>query len=470
MAIDDTLHRVTDNAREIYRTRLDPIAEKLLFRIPVPAAERQGQPMVLVLGNHSAGKSSFVNHLLGRDVQKTGVAPTDDGFTVIAAGPVDEERDGAALVGTPALGLGELQRFGPTLVSHLTLKLRAGSPLLERLWLIDSPGMIDASTHVDRGYDFFGAVRWLAERADVILLLFDPEKPGTTGETLTCLTSALAGLDHKLLIVLNKADEFHNIQDYARAYGALCWNLAKVIPRKDLPRIYNCYIPGPGRPVSRTMPVDDFDRSRADIAAEVQRAPERRIDNVVTHLHQDARELLVHARVADAVRGAYRRELWAWRFRALGVALIALAPVAVTYMMNAPLLRENAWAAAGLVLLGIAVAAGLLALGRRQARVHASTLLDDLTPVFEQLYQRFLTMADSGDLRALWERIKERSTSALRTLGVERIPRVSGRQLSRIEGVLSRTVPELRAGVHDRGAVAAEAPSAVPELEDARPA
>jgi hypothetical protein len=57
---------------------------------------------------------------------------------------------------------------------------------------------------MDRGYDFEGVVRWLAERADVILLFFDPDKPGTTGETLSILTNSLPGMDHKLYIILNK--------------------------------------------------------------------------------------------------------------------------------------------------------------------------------------------------------------------------------------------------------------------------
>jgi hypothetical protein len=85
--------------------------------------------------------------------------------------------------------------------------------------------------------------RWFADRADVILLFFDPDKPGTTGETMACLTKALTGYDHKLFIILNKVDQFNKIHDFARAYGSLCWNLSKVIPRKDLPRIYTTFIP-----------------------------------------------------------------------------------------------------------------------------------------------------------------------------------------------------------------------------------
>ena len=73
--------------------------------------------------------------------------------------------------------------------------------------------------------------------------LLDPANPGTTGETLATLTHALQGSEHKLNLVLNKADSFTRMNDFARAYGALCWNLSKVIERKDLPRIYTMCIP-----------------------------------------------------------------------------------------------------------------------------------------------------------------------------------------------------------------------------------
>jgi len=87
--------------------------------------------------------------------------------------------------------------------------------------MIDSP--TDSISYVgagkgrkDRGYDFEAATRWFAEKADVILLFFDPDKPGTTGETLSVLTNSLAGMDHKFLICLNKADVFERTSDFAR--------------------------------------------------------------------------------------------------------------------------------------------------------------------------------------------------------------------------------------------------------------
>jgi hypothetical protein len=70
------------------------------------------------------------------------------------------------------------------------------------------------------------------------------------------------GLDHKLHIILNKADQFKKIHDFARAYGSLCWNLSKVIQRKDLPRIYTMCLPQNfhavlNRPASGDVYADD---------------------------------------------------------------------------------------------------------------------------------------------------------------------------------------------------------------------
>jgi hypothetical protein len=191
-------------------------------------------PFVFLVGNHSSGKSSFINYVLGRSVQTAGVAPTDDCFTVIAPGPKDVDQDGPALVGDPDIGFEGLRQFGPTLIHHAQLKVREGIQN-QNFMMVDSPGMIDSpvssggmsmgysmgnsgmhssstsSAVMDRGYDFQGVVRWFAERADVVLLFFDPDKPGTTGETLSILLHSLGGMDHKLLIVLNKADQFKKV-------------------------------------------------------------------------------------------------------------------------------------------------------------------------------------------------------------------------------------------------------------------
>lgn len=165
---------------------------------------------------------------MGRTIQTAGVAPTDDCFTVIAPGPEDTDQDGPALVGDPDMGFGNLRQFGPTLIHHTQLKVRKDIAT-SNFMLVDSPGMIDSpvsSQEMDRGYDFKGVVKWFAERADVVLLFFDPDKPGTTGETLSILLHSLGGMDHKLLIVLNKADQFKKVRN---CWGSVCVNTTKTL-------------------------------------------------------------------------------------------------------------------------------------------------------------------------------------------------------------------------------------------------
>lgn len=363
-----------------HRAELQPINDRIRGPLDKNSTKNTAMPFVLLLGNHSSGKSSFVNYVCGRKVQTAGVAPTDDNFTVIVPGPADGDRDGPAFIGDPDLGFGGLRSFGPSLIHHTCLKIRSRTSIQD-FAIVDSPGMIDSPrvrTHIkgadgqyqlsdvmDRGYDFEGVCKWLAQRADVILLFFDPDKPGTTGETLSILTNSLAGMDHKLHIVLNKADQFHKMSDFARAYGSLCWNLSKVIQRKDLPRIYTMCLPPTSRAKTsespelalqqqqqdaegssgggssssgRTVNVDetragdwarldrdgqgliDLETTREDVVREVLSAPKRRVLNEISRLQDDAHLLQLHYSVVNELASRYSNAVW--RHRATTAAVL----------------------------------------------------------------------------------------------------------------------------------------------------
>jgi hypothetical protein len=191
------------------------------------------------VGNHSSGKSSFINYVLGRKIQTAGVAPTDDSFTIIAPGPADRDQDGPALIGDPDLGFSQLRQFGPTLMHHTQLKIRSG--IESNFIMVDSPGMIDAPANyfsgmvkgdagrvMDRGYDFPGVVRWYADRADIVCLFFDPDKPGTTGETLSVRSSLSLSLYSLRALILQTIALFTisrlRFLFFALAFFRFCWN------------------------------------------------------------------------------------------------------------------------------------------------------------------------------------------------------------------------------------------------------
>lgn len=78
----------------LFEEVLSPLNQRTLGPLDMSSTANIPMPLVFVLGNHSSGKSSFVNHVLDRQVQTAGVAPTDDGFTVIAPGHEDADQDG----------------------------------------------------------------------------------------------------------------------------------------------------------------------------------------------------------------------------------------------------------------------------------------------------------------------------------------------------------------------------------------
>lgn len=225
-------------------------------------------------------------------------------------------------------GFGDVERlFGREFVSQVELKVVAGSQLLDEggLMIVDSPGMIDPPgtlldrTDKDRGYDFKRVVQWFANQADVILVMFDPDKPGTTFETLDVLTKSLQGMSSKVLLILNKVDDFQTVHDFARAYGALCWNLSKVIGRKDLPFIYTMYVPQENRKAASDaqrkngemvfnvpkMLEHEFDGIRGEVIREVERAPDRATDNILNLLRATTLRLKMHLTVAEVCKKEY---------------------------------------------------------------------------------------------------------------------------------------------------------------------
>jgi GTPase SAR1 family protein len=436
-SLQHVMEKFADRIRECYRDPLDPLATQFMFRRPPTVGELQRPPQILMLGNHSSGKSTFVNHLLGTAVQKTGVAPTDDGFTIVTHGEIEADRDGPSVVSNPDLPYEGLRQFGDQLVSHVRLKLRPAD-LLRAVTLIDSPGMIDAAKAENgRGYDFPGVVRWFAERADLVLMFFDPDKPGTTGETLQVFRESLNGIDHKLLIVLNKMDQFQNLHDFARAYGALCWNLGKVIPRKDLPMIYNTFTPVDGRPKS-TLPIDDFEAAREDLIGEIRRVPTRRMDNQITQMQAYAERLRLHALVIDEAANQYRRLRGRW-WAALFLLFSALAAGALAVGMVVALPVLAALAAAIVAFLE------LVAMPRARKRLTAR-----FDAIFEKLHERELLVRDRAeDLRAMWEEVRPRAREVAEKRGLQSFLRMKRTDRNVLAELLAADIPRLRGELYD---------------------
>jgi hypothetical protein len=407
----------------------------------------RARPPVLLLGNHSSGKSSFINHLLGRDVQRTGIAPTDDGFTILLHGNPPRILDGQALTSSPELPFTELSRFGPGLVHHMQGR-EVDCELLRHVNLIDSPGMIDsAGADSRRPYDFAAVVRWFAEKADLILLFFDPEKPGTTGETITVLTDSLAGIDHKLRIVMNKMDLFDGMRDFARTYGALCWNLSRSLRTKDLPHIYTTVLPGRVRDNPR-LPLDDFSAALRELEAYIADLPRRREDSILSRVMDEARLVLMRVRVVEQLRSVVRAT-WVRTFAAcLGATLIAgLVAWLCAQLISSRWQTDGAdfWTPA-LGILPFLIALPLLWYGPKLRAQRAERRgIAAVDQCFRDAYATELGMRErADDLEHLWERTRPALLRRLTASGLSGIPRTASSRITLLQHCLESELPALR--------------------------
>jgi hypothetical protein len=307
--------------------------------------------------------------------------------------------------------------------------------------MIDSPG--GNRDVMDRGYDFPGVVRWMAQRADIVCIFFDPDKPGTTGETMSVLLDSLSGMDHKLLIVLNKADQFRKIHDFARAYGSLCWNLSKVIPRKDLPPIFTMSLPNEGSPKSSLSgSLSDLEHTRDDVVDQVMQAPKRRIDNVITNLYDSTSMLIMYSKIWNDVLSRYNREWRSLRLKEAGLttastlALCGMNYLALDATLQAGVLGSSIIGIGGLVWFHQSV------LNRVQEDL---TSVESLSTSFQRTHVRQVQDGDEY-VASLWQRARNSLRSALSSAFENggTLPTVAAFELQKLENILDKDIPRLR--------------------------
>nr|KAG5698864.1 hypothetical protein BaRGS_019716 [Batillaria attramentaria] len=196
--------------------------------------------MILFLGPWSTGKSTMINYLLGIEDDTTqslhtGAQPTTSDFTVLMHGPRHRIIKGIQLVSDKKNHFSPLQKFGLRFLEQFQ-GIEIPSKLLERVVLVDTPGIIENKKQQTRGYPFNDVCKWFIDRAQLIFLIFDPSKLDV-GSELEVLFTQLKGQEAKLRLILNKADMV-SAQELMRVYGALFWSLAPLVHEVEPPRVY----------------------------------------------------------------------------------------------------------------------------------------------------------------------------------------------------------------------------------------
>ncbi|CAL4166568.1 unnamed protein product, partial [Meganyctiphanes norvegica] len=233
---------VSDGLKSVYKNKILPLEQAYGFhQFHSPALDDtdfDAKPMVLLVGQYSTGKTTFIQYLLENDFPgiRIGPEPTTDSFICIMHGNEERIIPGNALVVDPKKPFKPLGKYGNTFLNRFQCSTMDSS-VLKGVTIIDTPGILSGEKQrVDRGYDFHEVLEWFAERVDRIILLFDAHKLDISDE-FRGFVERLKGQHDKIRIVLNKADMVDS-QALMRVYGALMWSLGKILHTPEVERVY----------------------------------------------------------------------------------------------------------------------------------------------------------------------------------------------------------------------------------------
>ncbi|KAL5735850.1 hypothetical protein ACOSQ2_030638 [Xanthoceras sorbifolium] len=299
---------IIDGLKKLYIQKLKPLEVTYQFNDFVSPlltnSDFDAKPMVMLLGQYSTGKTTFIKHLLKSSYPGAhiGPEPTTDRFVVVMSGPDERSIPGNTVAVQADMPFSGLTTFGTAFLSKFECS-QMPHPLLEHITFVDTPGVLSGEKQrTQRAYDFTGVTSWFAAKCDLILLLFDPHKLDVSDEFKRVISS-LRGHDDKIRVVLNKADQV-DTQQLMRVYGALMWSLGKVLNTPEVVRVYIGSFND--KPVNETatgpLGKELFEREQEDLLSDLKDIPKKACDRRINEFVKRARAAKIHAYIISHLK------------------------------------------------------------------------------------------------------------------------------------------------------------------------
>ncbi|VAH53866.1 unnamed protein product [Triticum turgidum subsp. durum] len=299
---------IIDGLKKAYIEKLRPLEKTYQYNDFVSplltSSDFDAKPMIMLLGQYSTGKTTFIKHLLktGYPGSHIGPEPTTDRFVVVTTGPDERCIPGNTIAVQADMPYSGLSAFGTAFLSKFECS-QMPHPLLDHISFVDTPGVLSGEKQrTQRSYDFTGVTSWFAAKSDLILLLFDPHKLDISDEFKRVIGS-LRGHDDKIRIVLNKADQV-DAQQLMRVYGALLWSLGKVLNTPEVMRVYIGSFND--KPIRETaagpLGSELFVREQEDLLSDLNDIPKKACDRRINEFVKRARSAKVHAHIVGHLK------------------------------------------------------------------------------------------------------------------------------------------------------------------------
>ncbi|PSR95586.1 EH domain-containing protein [Actinidia chinensis var. chinensis] len=299
---------IIDGLKKLYIQKLKPLEVTYRFNDFVSPllgnSDFDAKPMVMLLGQYSTGKTTFIKHLLKSSYPGAhiGPEPTTDRFVVVMNGPDERSIPGNTIAVHADMPFNGLTTFGTTFLSKFECS-QMPHPLLEQITFVDTPGVLSGEKQrTQRSYDFTGVTSWFAAKCDLILLLFDPHKLDISDEFRRVISS-LRGHDDKIRVVLNKADQI-DTQQLMRVYGALMWSLGKVLNTPEVMRVYIGSFNDKPVNEAATGPIGKelFEKEQDDLLSDLKDIPKKACDRRINEFVKRSRAAKIHAYIISHLR------------------------------------------------------------------------------------------------------------------------------------------------------------------------
>ncbi|XP_017873321.1 PREDICTED: sarcalumenin isoform X4 [Drosophila arizonae] len=305
-ATDNVAEIILRDIKKIYENAIKPLETLYKYRDlsnrHFGDPEIFSKPLILFMGPWSGGKSSILNYLTDNEYTpnslRTGAEPSPAYFNILMWGNETEVLDGTQLAADYTFS--GLQKFGQGLEERLRgLKLK--NKLLEKVNIVEIPGILEVRKQVSRVFPFNDACQWFIDRADIIFLVYDPAKLDVGPETEAILDQ-LKGREYQTRIILNKADTVKP-EELLRVQGALIWNISPLMSSAQPPLMYTTSL--------WTHPYQEGAPARLLLAQEraflrdLRTAIDKRIEHKIASARRFAVRVRNHAKMVDCYLNTY---------------------------------------------------------------------------------------------------------------------------------------------------------------------